>query len=54
LRVFDAKLVVDFETINFDFVNLPLVVEGNTKPNTIGLDECGDAIRGSLPARCSL
>ena len=48
LATFDALRVSDIFTINFDFVNLPLVVNGSEKPNTIGLDEGGDAIRGSL------
>jgi hypothetical protein len=48
LATFDALRVADITTINFDFVNLPLVVNGSEKPNTIGLDEGGDAIRGSL------
>ena len=48
LATFDALRVADVTTINFDFVNLPLVVNGSEKPNTIGLDEGGDAIRGSL------
>jgi len=48
LATFDALRVADINTINFDFVNLPLVVNGSEKPNTIGLDEGGDAIRGSL------
>lgn len=45
---FPAKRVSDITTINFDFVNLPLIIDGVTKPNTVGLDEGGDAIRGSL------
>ena len=45
---FQALRVDDVNTINFDFVNLPLMVNGNTKPNTLGLDEGGDAIRGGI------
>ena len=48
LATFDALRVSDIFTINFDFVNLPLVVNGSEKPNTIGLDEGGDAIRGAI------
>ena len=48
LATFDALRVADINTINFDFVNLPLVVNGSEKPNTIGLDEGGDAIRGAI------
>ncbi len=45
---FNAKRVSDITIVNYDFVNLPLVVDGVTKTNTIGLTEGGDAIRGSL------
>ena len=45
---FPVKRVSDITTINFNFVNLPLIVGGNTKTNTIGLDKGGDTIRGSL------
>ena len=47
---FEAKRVSSINTINFDFVNLPLIVDGQTMSNTVGLDEGGDAIRGSLSA----
>ena len=45
---FEAKRVSSIDIINFDIVNLPLIVDGQTMSNTVGLDEGGDAIRGSL------
>ena len=45
---FPAKRVDNIELINFNFVSLPFIVDGLTQSNTIGLDEGGDAIFGSL------
>ena len=43
-----AKRVASINTINFDVVSLPLVVNGNSLTNTVGVDTGGDAIRGAL------
>lgn len=48
ITAWQAKRVSLITTINFNFVNLPLIINGLTKPNTVGMDEGGDAIRGSL------
>ena len=50
LATFDALRVSDIFTINFDFVNLPLVVNGNVKPNTIGLDVGGGILNTNFMA----
>lgn len=43
-----AKRVVLITTINFNCVAVPWIVNGNSYSNTVGVDEGGDAIRGSL------
>ncbi len=48
VTAWDAKRVSNITTINFNCVNLPWVSNTNIYSNTVGLDEGGDAIRGSL------
>jgi len=50
ITAWQAKRVALITTINFNFVNLPLIINGVTKPNTVGIDEGGDAIRGAIAA----
>ena len=46
-----AFQVTNIATINFNCVSAPLVVNGATLSNTVGIDEGGDAIRGQLTTR---
>lgn len=48
ITAWTAKRVSNITTINFNAVSLPLVVNGNTYSNTVGVDEGGDAIRGAI------
>lgn len=48
-----AFQVTNIATINFNCVTAPLVVNGATLSNTIGIDEGGDAIRGQLTTRAA-
>lgn len=53
ITAWNAFQVTDIATINFDCVSAPLVVNGATLSNTVGIDEGGDAIRGQLTTRAA-
>ena len=48
ITAWQAKRVPEISTINFDCVSQPLVCNNNTYSNSVGIDEGGDAIRGSI------